>query len=221
MGIPVARLPIFLVLTFLPQVVLAASYDYLINTGNRVYELTASDEEKDINIAVSLTCKALTELVSDKEFHEDLRKMEALEEKYLGDRRRLAGDLREFLRKFSAIEADALRKAGVSSGLVDELLMAIALARGSINEYSLNREKVLSSLTQFQELACTTSKAMTDAREVRKRKITAARIFVRLGGVVVFVANVPFVVANPPVAYVSGSVGIALASGALDSFIEE
>jgi hypothetical protein len=150
-------------------------YQYLIHATNRLMDLSAKGILEDRGTLVEATrqaCNALQLLTTDEQFKRDVRAW--AENQFHAERNAFKRDFSLFINSFLLPERDVLRRAGLSTDAIDQILWSAAYFRDSVDA-RLAPETIFASLDLLRENICRgylRLYEMQERDEVRKRAAT-------------------------------------------------
>jgi hypothetical protein len=149
-----------------------SKYQYLADTANAIYELESrSAELKPEQVAeiAARACKTLERLLADKQFTDDLYRMDKLRPKDAIYHRQLRQDLASFVDSFLRPEAELLKQAGLSDEAAKHILWSAAFFRDSLTEKP-DPKRILDALDRLRIEICSAATTIaTDQDDAKKR----------------------------------------------------
>jgi hypothetical protein len=167
-------------------------YSYLVNATNQmsatVGQSAAPDRAALLNVTTQ-ACNALSTLLEDKQFHQDLSRLNDQVPASRQERAQLKRDLDLFVLSFLRIEERSLRDAGLEESAAKEILWSASMFRSSI-DVAAKPEYVLGTIAKLRSDVCNGSRKLQSEEDSAKRWAMVRKWSFRIGGVTLIAVDV-------------------------------
>ncbi|RQW72806.1 hypothetical protein EBB56_02235 [Halomonas sp. YLB-10] len=213
-------IPIFVVLLTTSSITWGQSsdrYRYLVNATNEMSRIVGQSVAPDREALLRVTaqaCNALSMLLEDGQFYEDLSQLDDQAPASREERDQLKRELDIFISSFMRIEEHALREAGVEERTAKEILWSASMFRNSIDA-DVTPEYLLEIISNLQAEVCQGARRLQSEEDSATRWATVRKWSFRIGGVTLIAVDVGGAAISAgitaPVAAGSAAIGGAIA----------
>tara|TARA_R110002012_G_scaffold219567_2_gene391005 strand:+ start:3056 stop:3685 length:630 start_codon:yes stop_codon:yes gene_type:complete len=194
------------------------TYRYLINATNEMSKAVGQSAAPEIDSLLRVTaqaCNALTTLLKDPQFHQDLSRLNDQVPASIEEREQLRRELYLFVSSFLHIEERALRYAGVEERTAKEILWVASTFRDAIVA-DVTPDQLLGSISDLQEEICQGTEILQSEKDRDRRWSIVKKWSIRIGGVTLIAVDVSSAAFSggitAPVAAGSAAIGGVVAS---------
>lgn len=198
-----------------------SDYQYLTDTANAIYDLaTRSMDLKPEEVAeiTARACKTLDRLLGDKNFINDVYRMEKSAAKDTEYHNRMRRDLDYFIESFAKPEAGVLKNAGLSEEAIKQMLWSAAYLHDSLDTKP-DSKRILDALDRLRKDICSAARTLTkdqnDERTKTSRKKRITKWALGLGGAAMIAADTVAEVPSGGLAMASFTLGGTMVGAAI------